>query len=71
MLNLKEICSMQRELDKTLDNKRERTILDILTSAKAELIEWNELVEKNREDMKELIRKFNLIKKHWESEILI
>lgn len=31
----------------------------------------NELVEKNREDMKELIRKFNLIKKHWESEILI
>ena len=31
----------------------------------------NELIEKNREELKELIRKFNLIKKHWESEILI
>ena len=45
MLNLKEICEMQRELDKTLDNKRERSILDIITSLKAEIIEWNEETE--------------------------
>lgn len=44
-IKLLELQSMQKQLDNAIVNKRERNVYDIVNSAIAEVIEWNEATE--------------------------